>query len=306
MSKADNARPKRGYALSMSKRREKIERGKALTAKSWDVLKSDTSLLLFPILSTISGIVAVAVVCIPTMGVQGIWKVVDNKHPVAYIIATHDPTYYIAAVASVFVATFIGVFFNVALAACATRSLRGEDTSVSEGFSAALGRIGPILGWTLVTATVGLILQILEEYVGFAGRIAVWIAGAAWSIATFFVVPVVALEGSGPLEALKRSAAVVKARWGEGATGAIIITAASGFANLAIVLVGVVGFMLLSRAPLVGAVIIVVAAAAFVAVVVVSSALNQIFRVAVYQYAANGTAPDGFDGRELEAAFDRH
>ena len=98
----------------------------------------------------------------------------------------------------------------------------------------------------------------------------------------------------------------MKARWGEGATGAIIITAASGFANVAIVLVGVVGFVLLSKAPLVGAVIIAVAAAAFLAVVVVSSALNQIFRVAVYQYAANGTAPGGFDGRELEAAFDRH
>ena len=74
---------------------------------------------------------------------------------------------------------------------------------------------------------------------------------------------------------------------------------------MAIVLVGVVGFMLLSKAPLVGAVIIAVAAAAFLGVVVVSSALNQIFRVAVYQYAANGAAPSGFDGRELEAAFDR-
>jgi Family of unknown function (DUF6159) len=142
--------------------------------------------------------------------------------------------------------------------------------------------------------------------VGFAGRIAVWIAGAAWSIATFFVVPVVALEGSGPLDALKRSVAVVKARWGEGATGAVIITAVSGFVNMAIVLVGVVGFMLLSTAPLVGAVVIAVAAAALLAVIVVSSALNQIFRVAVYQYAANGTAPIGFDGKKLEAAFDRN
>ncbi len=289
----------------MSKRREKIERGKALTAQSWEVLKSDASLLLFPVLSTIFGIVAVAVICIPTMGLRGVWQVVDNKDPLAYIIATHDPTYYLAAFAAVYVATFIGVFFNVALAACATRSLRGEDTSVSEGLSAALGRIGPILGWTLVTTTVGLILQVLEEYVGFAGKIAVWIAGAAWSIATFFVVPAVALEGSGPLEALKRSAAVVKARWGEGATGAVIITAVSGFANVAIVLVGVVGFILLSRAPLVGVVVIAIAAAAFLAVMVVSSALRQIFRVAVYQYATTGTAPGAFHARQLEAAFDR-
>jgi hypothetical protein len=290
----------------MSKRRDKIERGKALTAQSWDVLKSDASLLLFPVLSTICGLVAVAAILVPTMGVRGVWKVVDNRHPFTYLIATHDPIYYLAFFGSMYVATFITMFFNVALAACAARSLRGEDTKVGEGISAALGRIGPILGWTLVTTTVGLILQLLEENVAFVGKIATWIAGAAWSIATFFVVPVVALEGSGPLDALKRSVAVVKARWGEGATGAVIITAASVGVNIAIALVMVVGIGLFkANQPLVGAVVIAVAAAGFLAVTVISSALNQVFRVAVYQYAANGTAPGAFDARQLEAAFGR-
>jgi Family of unknown function (DUF6159) len=285
----------------------KIERGKALTAQSWDVLKSDASLLLFPVLSTIFGIVAIGVIWVPTLGLRGVLDVVGNKHPIHYLIDTHDPIYYIAAFGSAYVATFIAVFFNVALAACAVRSMRGEDTSVSEGLSAAFGRIGPILGWTLVTATVGLILRVLEEKLPAAGKITAWIAGAAWAIATFFVVPVLALEGSGPLDALKRSAAVVKARWGEGATGAVIISAVSGFVFMLIVFVGVAGYVLLSQAnqPLVGAVVIAIAAAAFLAVSVISSALSQIFRVAVYQYATNGTAPGAFDGRELEAAFDR-
>lgn len=288
-------------------RMDKIERGKALTAQSWDVLKSDASLLLFPVLSTIFGIVATAVICIPALGWQGVRDVADNKHPIHYLIDTHNPIYYIAGFGSAFVATFIAVFFNVALAACAVRSMRGEDTKVSEGLAAAFGRIGPILAWTLVTTTVGLILQWFEERVPFAGRITAWIANAAWAIATFFVVPVLALEGSGPLAALKRSAAVVKARWGEGATGAVIITAVSQFAVMAIVLFGVVGYFLLCKANqhLVGAVVIAIAVAAFLAVSVISSALSQIFRVAVYQYATTGTAPGAFDGRELEAAFDR-
>ncbi len=286
----------------------KIERGKALTAQSWDVLKSDASLLLFPVLSTILGIVAVVVIWVPTLGLRGLLDVIDNKHPMHYLIDSHDPVYYIAAFGSAYVATFIAVFFNVALAACAVRSMRGEDTSVSEGLSAAFARIGPILGWTLVTTTVGLILRALEERVPLGGRIAAWIAGAAWAIATFFVVPVLALEGSGPIDALKRSAAVVKARWGEGATGAVVISAVSGFALMGIVFVGVTGYILLSgtNQPLVGALVIAIAAAAFLAVSVVSGALSQIFRVAVYQYATNGTAPGAFDGRELEAAFHRH
>ncbi len=285
----------------------KIERGKALTAQSWDVLKSDTSLLLFPVLSTIFGIVATVVIWVPTLGLRGLLDVIDNKHPIHDLIDSHDPVHYIAAFGSAYVATFIAVFFNVALAACAVRSMRGEDTSVSEGLSAAFARIGPILGWTLVTTTVGLILRALEERVPLAGRITAWIAGAAWAIATFFVVPVVALEGSGPIDALKRSAAVVKTRWGEGATGAVVISAVSGFALMAIMFIGVTGYVLLSQTsqPLVGALVIAIAAAAFLAVSVVSSALSQIFRVAVYQYATNGTAPGAFDGRELESAFKR-
>jgi Family of unknown function (DUF6159) len=286
----------------------RIERGGALTAQSWAVLKSDASLLLFPVLSTIFGIVATAVIWIPTLGMQGVLDVIDNKHPMHDLIDTGDPIYYIAGCGSAFVATFIALFFNVALAACAVRSMRGEDTKVSEGLAAAFGRIGPILGWTLVTTTVGLILRWFEEQVPLAGKITAWIAGAAWAIATFFVVPVLALEGSGPLDALKRSAAVVKARWGEGATGAVIISAVSWFAMIAIMLVGMTGYYLLFKADqhLVGAVVIAIAGAGFLAVSVISSALNQIFRVAVYEYATNGgTAPGGFHGRELEAAFDR-
>ena len=53
---------------------------------------------------------------------------------------------------------------------------------------------------------------------------------------------------------------------------------------------------------------VVVLAATVVGVIVVSfvsSALSQIFRVAVYQYAVTGQAPGGFDGQLLQAAFQR-
>ncbi|MGZ8815615.1 MAG: DUF6159 family protein [Mycobacterium sp.] len=109
-----------------------------------------------------------------------------------------------------------------------SRSLRGEDTKVGEGLSAAMRRIGPILGWTLVAFTVGLVLRFLENRFPIAGRIAVWISGAAWAIATFFVVPVIALEGTGPFRSPKRSVQVVKAKWGEGATGQVASSAVTG------------------------------------------------------------------------------
>ena len=48
----------------------------------------------------------------------------------------------------------------------------------------------------------------------------------AWSLVTFLAVPVIAIEGTGPLETLKRSASIFRQRWGQQITGNIAIGAA--------------------------------------------------------------------------------
>jgi hypothetical protein len=275
----------------------RISRGWALTRQSWDVLKSDLSLVWFPILSTIFAILAAVAIWAPAAITRGLFdgQTVDQR----------DPVVYIAGAATAYVSTFITIFFNVALAACAVRSMRGEDTKVREGIKAAMSRIGPILGWSLLATTVGLILKALENRVPLGGRIVAWIAGAAWAIATFFVIPVVALEGSGPWRSLKRSAAIVKARWGESATGAATIGVVTFLVTLLVVIVGSLGMVALIAAgqPLLGYAVLAVAFVVVLGISIVSSALSQIFRVAVYEYAATGQTPGGFDPRSLQAAF---
>jgi hypothetical protein len=275
----------------------RIRRGWELTKQSWEVLKNDRSLVIFPILSTIFGILAVAAIWVPAFFARGVFE--------GHTVHNRDPVLYGAGLATAYVSTFIAIFFNVALAACAARSLRGEDTKVGQGISAAMQRIGPILGWSVVATTVGLILRALEKRFGILADIAIWLAGAAWGIATFFVIPVIALEGTGPIRSLKRSSAAVKARWGEGATGAATIGVVTFLINLAIVLVGGAGGALLIAARLLPIGVAVLAVTAFAVIVVsfISSALGQIFRVAVYQYAVSGEAPGGFDHQMLQAAF---
>jgi hypothetical protein len=277
---------------------DRISRGWALTKQSWRVLKSDRSLVVFPILSTIFALIAVVAIWVPTAALSGIFA--------GEAVNENDPAYYIAAAVTAYVSTFIAVFFNVALAACAVRSLQGEDTTVGEGIRFALQRIGPILGWTVVAATVGLILRLVEERVPLAARIAVWIAGAAWAVATFFVIPVLALEGSGPVRSLKRSVAVIKARWGEGATGTVAISAVTTLVVLAMMVIGGTCAFVLFAAGLQPLGIAVAAVAVFgvVAVAIISSALTEIFRVAVYQYAVAGTNVGAFDDGLLKNAFD--
>lgn len=275
----------------------RIASGWALTKQSWAVLKNDRSLVIFPILSAVFAMIAFVLIWVPTAIAAGLLGngTVDENNPIIGV----------GAVVTIYASTFIAIFFNVALAACAERSLRGEDTTVGEGVSAAMRRIGPIIGWTLVAGTVGLILRVLEERFPLLGRIAVWIAGAAWAVATFFVVPVIALEGAGPFRSLKRSVQVVKDKWGEGATGQVAISAATGLIVFGIVFVGggiAYALAAVNLAPVafaVGA----VAVAAVIVVAIISSALNSIFRVAVYQYAASGRMSAGFDPQLVQSAF---
>jgi Family of unknown function (DUF6159) len=271
-----------------------------LTKQSWAVLKSDRSLVAFPIMSTIFALLAVVAIWVPTVIASDVLS--------GATVNENDPVYYIVGAATVYVSTFIAIFFNVALAACAARSLRGEDTTVGEGLRAAFHRIGPILGWTLVAATVALILRALEERAPVLGRIAVWIAGAAWAVATFFVIPVIALEESGPWRSVKRSVAVVKERWGEGATGTIAISAVTGLVVMAMIVIGVASGFVLFAAGLQAVAIAVgaITVAAVIVAAIISSALTGIFRVAVYEYAVAGQSPDGFDSALLQTAFDGH
>jgi hypothetical protein len=160
----------------------RFSRGGALTRQSWDVLKGDASLALFPLLSTIFASLAMVSIWAPTLITRGVF---DHQ-----TLERNDPVMYAAGIASAYVSTFVALFFNVALAACAARSMRGEDTRVRDGLAAAAHRIGPILGWAVVSTTFGLLLRAFENRVPLLGKIAAGIAGAAWGIATFFVVPV--------------------------------------------------------------------------------------------------------------------
>lgn len=139
------------------------------------------------------------------------------------------------------------------------------------------------------------------------GRIVADIAGAVWAIATFFVIPVLAMEGTEPIDSLKRSGAIVKARWGEGATGAVTIGVVTFLLNLLIVIVGVVGavFLFAANLPVLGGSVLALAVTAVIIVSFVSTALNQIFRVALYQYAVTGSTSGGFERELLHSAFSR-
>src|SRR5205814_5907114 len=98
---------------------------------------------------------------------------------------------------------------------CTRLYFRGEDVSVKAGLQFSMSRIGAIFSWAVFAATVGLILKTIQENSGIIGKIITGLIGIVWSITTFFVVPVIAYENLGPIKAFKRSAALMKQKWGE-------------------------------------------------------------------------------------------
>jgi hypothetical protein len=200
---------------------------------------------------------------------------------------------------------FIVFFFNAALVGAAMIRLEGGDPTVADGFRIARGKVGAILGYAVIAATVGLILRMIEERAGFIGRWIAGLLGVAFTVATFLTVPLLVSRDIGPIEAVKESAALLKRSWGEN----IIGNAGIGIVfTLLYLCVGTLGLLWIfvvantGNAPIiVGSIGVLVLA--FIALGLVHSALQGVYAAALYRYVADGEKSQTFPDELLKGAF---
>jgi hypothetical protein len=221
----------------------KFSNGWTIATNSFKVLKENRQLVIFPILSGVSTIVILASFCIAFLGFSG-WDLDNVSDPGRIMSYAIIFLFYI-------VNYFVIVFFNMALVHCTSLYFKGEEVTVQKGIEFSKSRIGSIIGWAVFAGIVGGILKIIQENVGSLGKIITGLIGIVWSIATFFVVPVIAYENLGPIAAFKKSAMLMKEKWGEsiGAgfsfgliqLGAIAIIALIAFAVSAINIIAGIG-----------------------------------------------------------------
>ena len=281
---------------------ERIANGWQLTQQSWRVLMLDKKLLLFPLISGIACLFVMASFAIP-LWASG-YQAVLMDEGVDGIGQTQQIIGYVVLFAYYFVNYFVIVFFNSGLIACAVIRFKGGNPTVADGFSAAIARLPQIAGWALVAATVGVILKMIESRSERVGQIVASLLGMAWSAVTYFVVPVIVVEKTGPIDAAKRSLQVLKKTWGEALVAnfgiGIIVFLATLVAFIPLVS-GVVAIAM--GAVWLGIIGVVVGIVALLLVSLIGSALNTIIIGALYLYAAEGTAPRQFDDDLLRHAF---
>jgi len=188
----------------------RLSNGWTIAQNSFKVLMANKQLLIFPVLSGVSLILIMGTFILAALGFSG-WDFdnVDLKGDNKVLQYCFIFGFYI-------VNYFVVVFFNMALIHCTTLYFRGEEVTLKKGIAFSMSRVGTIFAWAVFAGSVGAILKIIQENVGTLGKILTGLIGVVWSITTFFVVPVIAYENMGPLEAVKRSASLMKEKWGEG------------------------------------------------------------------------------------------
>ena len=270
-----------------------------ITKLSWKVLQLDRELIFFPIMGAIGAIIVGAVAAGVFAG-TGTFDRLGNTSDAEFNVVD-----LIIALVAYFGALYMVIFCNAALVAAARERLEGGDPNVMSGIRAVRGMWLAILGWTIITGTVGLLLQALQSMarentqgvMRIVAIILVALLQTAWAYITFFVIPILVVERIGPIAAVRRSGRLLRQTWGEQLT--------SSFSFFIIYLIAA----LIVAIPVVVLVFIAPVAAIIVGVILGGiaiasvAAMEGIFKAALYEWVSEGKGSEWFDQQLLSNAY---
>lgn len=288
-----------------------LKRSTVLFTQSWSLLRRNPTLAVFPVLSGLAQLVLLASF-VGTMVASGTFDEVvkslateGERHRHQAVVINHAVVW--PMVFGFYVVTFfVQNFFSTALVGAALAQFSGRAATLGSGLSLAMSRLPQILGWTLLSATVGTILQMIAERLGVVGQVVIRLLGFGWAVATYFVVPVLAAEGVGPVTAVKRSVEVLKGRWGESLVLNVgmsaVLTMGSGLILAGIIMLSFAAYYALQSIVPLG-IGLVLAAAVVMVTLLLGATVRGVIQAALYSFAKDGSTPAGFDQEALSAAF---
>ncbi len=255
----------------------RLGRGWHLARTSWRLTWRDRTVLLLALVVGPCGVAALAAVLFAATGHLAFHRSGYSGLAMAGLLASYP-------------FAFLVVFFDVAMAVAADAKLEGRRIGVRDALRTAHRRGDRIALWAVVVVAASFLLRLAGTDLPDRLGIAAWPLNLLWVLATIFVVPLLALKDAGLREALRESRSLLRCGWGEGLTGLVVI----GIWTILMVLPAF--FLLLAGASAVvlspGGSGLVVAGVGLVVLVVVrglTGALQQVFAVALYRYAAGAS-----------------
>lgn len=268
----------------------KFKASRMIVSESWKVLKQDKELAWFPVFSAIASIVALIV-----MGVLFFFFVMgSNIHAFESTDKnTMDVLGYAIMLVYYLVMFFITNYFLAGIYTIVHGRFSGQNLSLNDGINNANKNLGKIFLWSLISATVGVLLQIIADKSKIVGKIIVSLLGAAWAILTYFSLPSLIIGQKSVTDSFKESASVIRKTWGE----TIIVNFGVGlFFGLIIFLAIIIsiGIVVIAPTKLVFILVVTLFVIFLIAITIISSTLSSIFKLALYEFAITGNVPQGF------------
>ncbi len=279
-----------------------------LTKSAWRTFKLDKELAWLQLFGSVSAIIVTAVLMVAGIVIANA-LFGDGRFDQPSDSWVQTATAIIGLLIVSFAVLFVVNIFSGAIIYGAVERFKGGNPTVKSSLRGALSRWQPLALFSLMMATVGVILQLLEEKLPFFGVLAVRLVGAAWNIANFFAVPVIVISEQRvtPLGATKESINIIKKVWGEGVIIQLGVGLIGGLSVFAYVLLTGAIVALASSAgaaPLtigLGA----IAVLGFLALVLLFATFGAIVKAALYYYATTGSSPDIFNKDLLDRAVRR-
>jgi len=265
----------------------RLKIGFAMARRSGRVLRSHPRLLAFPLLGGLSGAAFIA-------------TLLGGLYVVGPFLQKPGPAMYATLFVAYLLETFVASFFTAALVAATRTVFKGGEPSVGGALANAWQRKLPLLAWSLVAAVIGAIIRLIESENNIVTQIVAGIFAVAWSVMTFFIIPVIVFRDPSVTEMFKQSARTFKDTWGEsiGALGTIdvvtflLVLAGVVLGGLTFVVTTGLGTGQLLATLLIGGTAVSIG-------LLVGKALSGIARTALYLYATQNTAPERFDDMDF-------
>lgn len=265
-----------------------------LTRQSWAVLKGNRYLMAYPVVGILMGIVPFAVM------LGGVFFLAANRNWIGWGLV----------VLGVYLLTLVGAVIQAGLTVSAAAELEGGHSSLGHGLSTAMGRLGRLARWAIVSTLVGLLIGAVRgnDSGGVASvifrNVLAATAGVMWQLITFFVMPAMMLDDLGMIDGIKKSASTFKQRWGTQLTGGVRIGGLIGLIVILPAMILLVGGVVLTAAGSValGIPLAVVGLLALLVGGLVLSAIRGVFSVVLYRYATQGVLEGGFTEQQLASA----
>ena len=270
-----------------------------LTRQSAALLAQQKSLIVLPLVSGACLLLITATFMAPIVVSEEFRTALEGDTPDTQVMD------YLYLFAFYLIAFTVMNIFNGALLHCVLARIAGRPVGVGAGLSAAMARLPQILAWSLVSATLGLVLQVLRDKAGFVGKLFAGLAGIAWSVATYFAFPLIIAEGIGPMRAVTESGALLRRTWGEMALTNVGISLLFWLAFLVLVPVFLVLFAFTAtlESPAAMAAVGAVFAVLMGAAILIVSTLSVVLRGALFVFARDGAVPGPFEREALAAAI---